>query len=61
MSQALSVESLDKIRSNLRTLVAEESRRPPKFRCCELRIQVGEEKSSFTEAGEYRKQECHLN
>ena len=52
MTQALSVESLDRIRSNLRTLVAEQTRKLPKFRYCELRLQVREEKDASAENGE---------
>ena len=52
MSQTLSVESLDQVRSNLQTLVMEQSRRLPKFRYCELRLQIREEKRASAENGE---------
>ena len=50
MSQ-VTVESLDRIRPSLQSLVAERSRSLPGLRYCDLRIEVREEKGAMSENG----------
>ena len=51
MPQPVTVESLDKMRPNLRSVVAERARRLPGMRYCDLRIQVREERGAVAENG----------
>ena len=47
----MSVESLDRFRGNLQSLVAEKSKTLPNFHYCDLRIEVREERRSVAENG----------
>ena len=47
----MSVESLDRFRGNLQSLVAEKSKTLPSFRYCDLRIEVREERRAVAENG----------
>ena len=49
--QRISVDTLDSLRSNLQTLVAECSRTLPDLRYCDLRIEVRESKGAVAENG----------
>ena len=51
MPHSVSVEDLDRIRPNLLSLAAERARSLPKFRYCDIRIQVREAKSGSAENG----------
>ena len=51
MPSNVTVESLDALRPNLRSLVAERAKRLPCFRYCDLRLQVREEKGAYAENG----------
>ena len=51
MPHSVSVEDLDRIRPNLLSLAAERARSLPKFRYCDIRIQVREEKGGSAENG----------
>ena len=45
------MESLDRFRANLQSLVAEKAKTLPDFRYCDLRIEVREEKGAVAENG----------
>jgi TldD protein len=47
----VSVESLDRFRANLQSLVAEKAKKLPSLRYCDLRIEVREEKGALAENG----------
>ena len=47
----VTVESLDRFRANLQSLVAEKTKSLPSLRYCDLRIQVREQKSAVAENG----------
>ena len=51
MPNSVFVEDLDRIRPNLLSLAAERARSLPKFRYCDIRIQVREEKGGAAENG----------
>ena len=51
MPQPITVESLDRMRPNLRAVVAERARRLSGMRYCDLRIQVREERGAVAENG----------
>ena len=51
MSHTISVDDLDSIRPRLLSLVTERARTLPKFRYCDLRVQVKEEKRGSAENG----------
>ena len=51
MPRSVFVEDLDRIRPNLLSLAAERARSLPKFRYCDIRIQVREEKGGAAENG----------
>ena len=51
MAQKVTVESLDRYRSSLQSLVAERSKSLPGLRYCDLRIEVREEKGAVAENG----------
>ncbi len=51
MTQRVTVESLDRFRANLQSLVAEKAKRLPSLRYCDLRIEVREEKGAVAENG----------
>ncbi|MCI0898432.1 MAG: TldD/PmbA family protein [Chloroflexi bacterium] len=50
-SPRVSVESLDRFRANLQSLVAEKAKTLPDLRYCDLRIEVREEKGAVAENG----------
>ena len=50
-SPRVTVESLDRFRENLRSLVAEKAKTLPNLRYCDLRIEVREEKGAVAENG----------
>ena len=51
MPNSVSIEDLDRIRSNLRSLVTEKARTLRDFRFCDLRVQIREEKWAAAEDG----------
>ncbi len=51
MSPRITVESLDRMRPNLRFLVVEQAKKLPGLRYCDLRIQVREERGAVAENG----------
>ena len=51
MPQSITVDILDRMRSNLGSLVTERARRLPGLKYCDLRIQVKEEKGAVAENG----------
>ena len=51
MAQRVTVESLDRYRANLQSLVAEKAKTLPGLRYCDLRIEVREEKGTVAENG----------
>ncbi len=51
MSPNITVETLEGVRENLRSLVAEWAKRLPGMRYCDLRIQVREERGAYAENG----------
>ncbi|PKB78697.1 MAG: hypothetical protein BZY88_17165, partial [SAR202 cluster bacterium Io17-Chloro-G9] len=51
MPQKITVESLDRFRSNLQSLIAERAKSLPGMRYCDLRIEVREEKGAVAENG----------
>ena len=51
MTQRVTVESLDRYRANLPSLVAEKAKTLPGLRYCDLRIEVREEKGAVAENG----------
>ncbi|MDA1128645.1 MAG: TldD/PmbA family protein [Chloroflexi bacterium] len=51
MSQRVTVESLDRFRANLQSLVAEKAKTLPSLRYCDLRIEVREESGAVAENG----------
>ena len=51
MSPRISVDTLDALRPNLRTLIAERSRSLPDLQYCDLRIEVREGKAAVAENG----------
>ena len=52
MPKSVTVESLDRFRANLQSLVAEKAKTLPDLRYCDLRIEVREEKGALAENGE---------
>ncbi|MCH9018242.1 MAG: hypothetical protein IIB89_10850, partial [Chloroflexi bacterium] len=50
-SPRVSVESLDRFRANLQSLVAGKAKTLPDLRYCDLRIEVREEKGAVAENG----------
>ena len=50
-SPRVTVESLDRFRENLQSLVAEKAKTLPNLRYCDLRIEVREEKGAVAENG----------
>ena len=52
MSPRISVDTLDALRPNLRTLIAERSRSLPDLQYCDLRIEVREGKAAVAENGD---------
>ena len=51
MPKSVTVESLDRFRANLQSLVAEKAKTLPNLRYCDLRIEVREEKGALAENG----------
>ncbi len=51
MPQHITVELLEKVRPNMRTLVTERAKRLPGLRYCDVRVQVSEEKGAVSENG----------
>ncbi len=51
MPPRISIETLDTLRPNLRSLIGERARRLPDLRYCDLRIEVREEKGAVAENG----------
>jgi hypothetical protein len=52
VSPRISVDTLDALRPNLRTLIAERSRSLPDLQYCDLRIEVREGKAAVAENGD---------
>ena len=52
MSENISVELLERVRPSLATMVAENAKRLPGLRYCDVRVQVSEEKGAVAENGQ---------
>ena len=52
MPNQIGIETLDRMRPNLRTLIAEAAKSRPNLRYCDLRIEVREEKGAVAENGD---------
>ena len=54
MPNSITIESLERMRPNLRAVTAERAKRLPGLRYCDLRLQVREEKGAYAENGSER-------